>query len=188
MPLLRLFFSIGIWIVIASLDAAESFAEITMLVRSAGSRRSTTASPRAWRRASGAAYVPAAAIAAEPRNGASPEPLSLSSSVYRIPESIWRPAAELHHASVYELLRPGLLEPNDTLNAGRRPNRSRQHKQHPEEFETSIRPVWTALDPKHPVYNFLIEYYGQKGIGPVVTGTAQEWSVAGRCDRIRFCQ
>jgi hypothetical protein len=61
-------------------------------------------------------------------------------NVVRVSERVWRRAAEEHKIGVLKLLRSGLLLP---------PSRRSQ---------------WTALDPKHPVYNFLIEYYGLKGV------------------------
>ncbi|CAJ1942150.1 unnamed protein product [Cylindrotheca closterium] len=74
----------------------------------------------------------------------------------RIPENVWRQAALEHEERVRKILQPGLVSFDHPLNAAHRKNR-----EHPEPNE------WTALDPKHPVYNFLIEYYGLKGIkGP----------------------
>jgi len=74
----------------------------------------------------------------------------------RIPENVWRQAACEHEERVRKLLQPGLVSFYHPLNAAHRKNREQ-----PEPNE------WTALDPKHPVYNFLIEYYGLKGIkGP----------------------
>jgi hypothetical protein len=58
-----------------------------------------------------------------------------------IPEHEWRSAAQRHNEEIYQLLQPGLLPP------------SRHQPTH----------AWTALDSRHPVYNFLIEYYGLKG-------------------------
>lgn len=72
----------------------------------------------------------------------------------RIRESVWRSAAQAHQDTIYELLKPGLTDPNHVLNSGIR----RQQKQR------NAGSVWTALDPRHPVYNFLIEYYGLKGV------------------------
>ena len=53
---------------------------------------------------------------------------------------------------IRNLLSPGLTEPLDSLNVGRHRKGSR-----------SCDSWLTALDPKNPVYNFLIEYYGLKG-------------------------
>jgi len=78
-------------------------------------------------------------------------------NVVRVPEKIWRQALSHHQDQVKELLRPGLIPIDHPLNAA---NLSRQRK-------TNQKNEWTALDPKHPVYNFLIEYYGLKGLkGP----------------------
>lgn len=74
----------------------------------------------------------------------------------RISEQVWRRAAQLHQQHLRQLLEPGLVSFDHPLNAAHRQGRA-----HPEPDE------WTALDPKHPVYNFLIEYYSLKGIkGP----------------------
>ena len=70
----------------------------------------------------------------------------------RVSEDVWREAAHEHQKKVRKLLQPGLVPFEHPLNAANRKNRQ---KPEPEE--------WTALDPKHPVYNFLIEYYGLKG-------------------------
>ena len=67
-------------------------------------------------------------------------------------ENTWRHAASRHAERMRDLLGPGLTPPDHPLNAGaRRQNQRRK------------RDGWTALDPAHPVYNFLIEYYGLKG-------------------------
>lgn len=56
-----------------------------------------------------------------------------------IPEIVWRTAASKHKASIYDLLRPGLIS----------------------SWRNGVETL--SLDPQHPVYNFLIEYYGLKG-------------------------
>jgi hypothetical protein len=74
----------------------------------------------------------------------------------RISENVWREAALNHEERIRKLLQPGLVSFHHPINAANRKNR-----------EISDPNEWTALDPKHPVYNFLIEYYGLKGIkGP----------------------
>jgi hypothetical protein len=74
-------------------------------------------------------------------------------TLIRIPQQIWRTAASQHQEKIQALLQPGLTPWDHPLNAGVR----KQHKgQNKEDWAT-------ALDPKNPVYNFLIEYYGLKG-------------------------
>lgn len=73
------------------------------------------------------------------------------SRVVRLAENVWRKAAQDHQHRIKELLLPGLTAPSDPLNSG--------HRRNPKAFLDG----WTALDPKHPIYNFLIEYYGLKG-------------------------
>jgi len=80
---------------------------------------------------------------------------SSKSSVQRIRESVWRRAAFDHQNRIYELLKPGLTDSSHVLNSGI----SRQHKEKLRDGQL----LWTALDPEHPVFNFLIEYYGLKG-------------------------
>ncbi len=69
-------------------------------------------------------------------------------------EKIWREAALKHRKRILSLLQPGLTPLNDQINTGTR-RRNGTAKQYVDE--------WTALDPKNPIYNFLIEYYGVKG-------------------------
>jgi hypothetical protein len=77
-------------------------------------------------------------------------------AVRRISATIWRKAAEDHQNRIYELLRPGMTDSSHELNSGKHRRQRRSQQPH-----ASTR--WTGLDPKHPVYNFLIEYYGLKG-------------------------
>jgi hypothetical protein len=84
----------------------------------------------------------------------------------RVSEMIWRKAAEDHQNHIHELLQPGLTMTDSTTthvvpNSGN--NRPYCRHRHHHNHEASTR-RWTALDPKHPVYNFLIEYYGLKGV------------------------
>ena len=65
-----------------------------------------------------------------------------------IAEPVWRAAAARHAARVKSILQPGLLSPQ-TLSAVRR--------------KQGLVDDWTGLDPLHPIFNFLIEYYGIKG-------------------------
>lgn len=71
----------------------------------------------------------------------------------RIPSKIWRAAASQHQERIRSLLKPGLTPLDHPLNAGIR-----------KQYKKANNEEWvTALDPKNPVYNFLIEYYGLKG-------------------------
>lgn len=71
----------------------------------------------------------------------------------RIPCKIWRAAASQHQERIHSILKPGLTSLDHPLNVDLR----KQYKK-----EGSVEWV-TALDPKNPIYNFLIEYYGLKG-------------------------
>ena len=85
-----------------------------------------------------------------------------TNTVVRISETVWRQAAQHHQNRIRDLLQPGLVPLDHPLNAA-----NRKRKNNPKE-------KWTALDPQHPVYNFLIEYYNLKGIkGPKRLG---RWS------------
>ena len=77
-------------------------------------------------------------------------------------ELIWRQAAADHQNRIYELLRPGLTDSAHALNSGKHRRVVLANSTQiviPEKISR-----WTALNPQHPVYNFLIEYYGLKGI------------------------
>ncbi|CAJ1936477.1 unnamed protein product [Cylindrotheca closterium] len=71
----------------------------------------------------------------------------------RIPSKVWRAAASQHQEKIVSILKPGLTPLDHPLNVGMR----RQYK------KENNKEWVTALDPKNPVYNFLIEYYGLKG-------------------------
>ena len=60
-----------------------------------------------------------------------------------IPESTWRHEAAAHKSRIESLLSPGLIQRQSNHRKQMRGGRS--------------------LDPQHPIYNFLIEYYGIKG-------------------------
>jgi hypothetical protein len=68
----------------------------------------------------------------------------MPSKLVRIPEASWRSAATKHAEGIRALLQPGLTAPV----VARKEKRTGG---------------LTALDAKHPVYNFLVEYYGLKG-------------------------
>ena len=103
-------------------------------------------------------------------NGTETEP-----KLVRIPEASWRTAALKHRQRIFELLQPGLTDPSHPINAGQKrwnPNQEEKKKKRLLNLGTTSSnnghdeldiPSWTALDPKNPVYNFLIEYYGLKG-------------------------
>lgn len=77
----------------------------------------------------------------------------------RIPQSIWRQASHRHQEHIHRMLAPGLTAWDNPLNSGLQ----RNHPHPNSANDDSIR----ALDPRHPIYNFLIEYYGLKGVkGP----------------------
>lgn len=100
-------------------------------------------------------------ISASPLISASVAALSSTSSIMRpchiirIAEPAWREAVEQHVDHIRSSLLPGLTGKDHVVNSGRRrSSRSNTCSDH----------EWcTALDPKNPVYNFLIEYYGLKG-------------------------
>ena len=83
-----------------------------------------------------------------------------------IPEGEWRMQAKLHRRRIHELLQPGLTDPSHEINSGRHRKRGRTRKQQQQLDDADNNDDcddWTALDPKHPIYNFLIEYYGLRG-------------------------
>ena len=84
--------------------------------------------------------------------GLSSNNMATRKSMVRIPQQIWRQAADQHQRRIRELLQPGLTPWEHQLNTGKLRN-----------CPNPDRDDYTALDPKHPVYNFLIEYYGLKG-------------------------
>jgi hypothetical protein len=74
-------------------------------------------------------------------------------NVIRINQRVWRNAAKQHQEKIQSLLKPGLTSLDDPLNSGTRKVCKKQ----------GSNGLATALDPKNPIYNFLIEYYGLKG-------------------------
>lgn len=80
--------------------------------------------------------------------------ISRHQSLVRISQSVWRQAARRHQDRIHELLAPGLTPLDHPLNMGMK----RDRRRHPGRENDWV----TALDPKHPIYNFLIEYYGLK--------------------------
>ena len=78
--------------------------------------------------------------------------------VVTVPEDQWRQQAAEHTDRVRSLLAPGMTDIDHQLNSGIRRQLRRANPKGGS---------WTALDPENPVYNFLIEYYGLKGVkGP----------------------
>lgn len=76
--------------------------------------------------------------------------------ILRVAEPAWRAAVSQHRDIIHTLLQPGLTPLNHELNSGKLRQQNVEHTDR-----------WTALDPLNPVYNFLIEYYGLKGVkGP----------------------
>lgn len=95
-------------------------------------------------------YSIAAAALSAPSNMMKP-----TRHVVKISQPVWRKAVEQHVHEIQTCLQPGLTSQDHVMNTGRR--RSSKSLTPPEHN-------WcTALDPKNPVYNFLIEYYGLKG-------------------------
>ena len=95
-----------------------------------------------------------------------------------ISEESWRTSSREHSIRIRDILAPGLTPLDHPLNTGlQRQQRQRERKeqrrkqrnlkleneQHFSARDSSPFEKITALDPKHPVYNFLIEYYGLKG-------------------------
>jgi len=74
-------------------------------------------------------------------------------------ESTWRLAATRHAERIRSILGPGLLErrqqQQQSFTKNKFNNNDRQRTQFVDE--------WTGLDPKNPIFNFMIEYYGIKG-------------------------
>lgn len=91
-------------------------------------------------------------------------------ALHKLSEDSWRRASREHSRRIREILAPGLTPPDHPLNTGlRRQRKQEERKRHRPEtsssstVDTSFHETITALDPKNPVYNFLIEYYGLKG-------------------------
>eukprot|EP00522_Entomoneis_paludosa_P012169 CAMPEP_0172446948 /NCGR_PEP_ID=MMETSP1065-20121228/6376_1 /TAXON_ID=265537 /ORGANISM="Amphiprora paludosa, Strain CCMP125" /LENGTH=403 /DNA_ID=CAMNT_0013198137 /DNA_START=41 /DNA_END=1252 /DNA_ORIENTATION=+ len=82
---------------------------------------------------------------------------STAKGLVRLSESVWRAQAAQHSRRIRELLQPGLTGSDHVLNTGRKRQLALSEKKR----EPA---AWTALNPQHPIYNFLIEYYGLKGV------------------------
>jgi hypothetical protein len=72
--------------------------------------------------------------------------------ITRLAEQTWRQSAQAHQVSVHALLAPGML-PAPSV----KPDKAHKHK----DIADSR---WRALDVAHPIYNFLRDYYGIKGV------------------------
>jgi len=85
-------------------------------------------------------------------------------SLNKISEETWRLNSHDHAQTILELLSPGLTPPDHPLNTGlQRQQRQKERKENYQKGNQSADAAITALDPKNPVYNFLIEYYGLRG-------------------------
>ena len=83
-------------------------------------------------------------------------------------ESEWREQAQRHAERIYTILSPGMLPMETFTNANRKikQQQQRQHLSYAEENNPNLSISslpWRGLDPYHPIYNFLIEYYGIRG-------------------------
>ena len=70
-----------------------------------------------------------------------------------IPEPTWRAAASAHSERMRALVAPGFVSAAAHLAHDGKPSRRFAGKND----------GWLALNPKHPVYNFLLEYYNVRG-------------------------
>ena len=85
---------------------------------------------------------------------------STSGNIIRISEHVWRQAALQHRERIRELVEPGLISIQEHNYKGGARHRRDNHSGDENGDFTWI----TSLDPKNPIYNFLIEYYGLKGM------------------------
>ena len=91
-----------------------------------------------------------------------------------ISEDVWRKAASDHRKDIQDLLEPGLVDLDHPMMRpvrkyflvdGDGDNDDGDDDGDGDHSRTSK--MMTMLDPKHPIYNFLVEYYGLKGLkGP----------------------
>ena len=115
--------------------------------------------------------------APRPPPSSSPPPHRASLTTV-VAEDVWRTAAGEHRRGIRELLGPGLVGPGHPL---MRSVRKRFRNGAGGDADgggggddtdtttavTTMTTTMTMLDPDHPVYNFLVEYYGLKGLkGP----------------------
>lgn len=77
----------------------------------------------------------------------------LTAGAVVLPEATWRADSAAHSARMRSLLSPGFVAATDHLTRDRKPSRR---------FPRAA-DGWLALDPEHPVYNFMLEYYALKG-------------------------
>ena len=84
---------------------------------------------------------------------------SAATRLVRVSEQSWREAASRHAERIRELIEPGLLPPQSRPAGASRSGRKRSKPGNQRDSFDWLGP----LDPQHPVYNFLIEYYGLKG-------------------------
>jgi hypothetical protein len=87
-----------------------------------------------------------------------------------ISEDVWRKAASDHRKDIQELLEPGLVDLDHQMMRPVRKYFLVDDNCDDDSGDGDVsRPskMMTMLDPKHPIYNFLVEYYGLKGLkGP----------------------
>ena len=76
-----------------------------------------------------------------------------ASGIMSIPEASWRSQAVAHSNRMRKLLEPGFVATAEHLSHANKPSARMQ----------PAKDGWKALDPKHPVYNFMLEYYALKG-------------------------
>ena len=97
--------------------------------------------------------------------------------VVQIPRSIWRPAALQHQEQIHNLLEGTLLSPSQYHKTLGRKHRRRNSQSgmprqqqstfpnnQPQNMDDNDDNWIVPLDPLNPVCNFLIEYYGLKGV------------------------
>lgn len=102
--------------------------------------------------------------------------------IIRIQQNVWRQAALDHQEKIRALVEPGMVAIDDEKYLLLQTSSRHRQQRHLENFNSNINNIinnnsnnqakyidnqhgWCrALDPKHPVYNFLIEYYGLKGV------------------------
>jgi hypothetical protein len=96
----------------------------------------------------------------------------------RVSQQVWRTAAVEHRHRIRQLLEPGMISQDDDEQKSSRHRHSRpkpmisateaadKHsltRREDTDRDSEDEDFFNALDPKHPVYNFLVEYYGIKG-------------------------
>eukprot|EP00977_Amphora_coffeiformis_P022815 scaffold11584_cov160-Amphora_coffeaeformis.AAC.1 len=89
---------------------------------------------------------------------------SAMNKLVTLSESTWRSAATRHADRIRALLAPGLLERQQQAQSSASNNDNRKKNSGGDSGRrTQFVDDWTGLDPVHPIFNFMIEYYGIKG-------------------------